>query len=745
MTGEGWLFLFAVLLSAALLFTMVFYIIMFSDLECDYINPIDLCNKLNQFTLPEMAAHAALTLFFLLSGQWLAFLLNAPLVAFNVNKVMKKNHMLDATEIFRTLSQHKKECFYKLGFYLLSFFYYLYRLATLRKLMKEEGVEAYVVPSEDAHSSEYTSPDNQRRTFISGFTGSTGVAVITLQEAHLFTDGRYWIQAEKQLDSNWAFHKVPLVKDWDAWLVDESERSKGIKVGIDATLVQYARASAFNDDLTSTGGSFTFQSRNLVDVAWGKQRPSPIGAPVHVHPLEYSGQPAQEKLSQLASWLTTGGDKTTNNGGFPLGSSYIVNELDQIAWMLNLRGASIPCNPVFPSYLLVKPDGGDSYSAHLYISDKLLAPSSEAYRYVIEDLKVQVEPYESLWDHLSSGDCTNDGSKKLVCGEKVSWAVVNSVGKPKAHILKQSPISFWKAVKNRVEIDGMRRAYLRDGVCWVKWAAWLDEAIRVKGERIDEKSASEALIREREKAERYAGMESYDAISASGENAALPHYETPDEGSRIIDRKTPYLMDAGGQYYDGTIDTTRTVHFGKPTAEQIHAFTRVLQGHIAIDTSVFPKGTTGTTLDVKARSALWRDGMNYSHGTGHGIGSFLNVHEGPQGFSTSSGGAQIPAELQVNMCISNEPGFYEEGHYGIRTESCIVVKSVKTRRDFGGSGTWLGFERLTVVPIYKNLVNVKLLTKEEAKWLKSHNQWCREQLQPLLKDDKRALRWLKGQ
>lgn len=300
---------------------------------------------------------------------------------------------------------------------------------------------------------------------------------------------------------------------------------------------------------------------------------------------------------------------------------------------------------------------------------------------------MQVHDYEDLWKYLTSGKWTDDSSskKKLICGENVSWAVVESVGIPNAHILTQSPLSFWKAVKNEVEVEGMRRAYLRDGVCWAKWAAWLEEAVRFRKETIDEKQAADALIKLRQQTDKYAGMESYDAISASGENAALPHYETPKKGSRVIDRKTPYLMDAGAQYFDGTIDTTRTVHFGRPTAEQSRAYTRVLQGHIAIETSVFPKGTTtGATLDVVARRALWKEGMNYAHGTGHGIGSFLNVHEGPQGFSFSSGGALVPAVLEENMCVSNEPGFYEEGSYGIRIETILRVQSVQTRRGFNG-------------------------------------------------------------
>lgn len=342
---------------------------------------------------------------------------------------------------------------------------------------------------------------------------------------------------------------------------------------------------------------------------------------------------------------------------------------------------------------MVKPEE-NSYSAHLFISQDLLSPNSEAYTYLTKELQVRVHAYGDVWKYLISGKWTDDAArKKLVCGETVSWAVVDSVGIANAHILVQSPISFWKAVKNEVEVAGMRRAYLRDGICWAKWAAWLEEAVRSQKKKIDEKTAADALIKLRQATDKYAGMESYDAISASGENAALPHYETPEKGSRVIDRKTPYLMDAGAQYLDGTIDTTRTVHFGTPTVEQIRAYTRVLQGHIAIETSVFPKGTTGATLDVLARSALWKEGMNYAHGTGHGIGSFLNVHEGPQGFSTSSGGAAIPAVLEENMCMSNEPGFYEEGSFGIRIETILRVRAVHTRRSFNGKSVSQSTER----------------------------------------------------
>jgi Xaa-Pro aminopeptidase len=238
--------------------------------------------------------------------------------------------------------------------------------------------------------------------------------------------------------------------------------------------------------------------------------------------------------------------------------------------------------------------------------------------------------------------------------------------------------------------------------------------------------------------------DSYDAISASGPNAALPHYETPEKGSRVIDRETPYLNDSGGQYHDGTIDCTRTVHFGRPSAEQKRAYTRVLQGHIRLSEATFPAGTTGVQLDPIARHALWQDGYDYLHGTGHGIGSFLDVHEGPQGFSTMSGGSKKPVPLEENMVLTNEPGFYEEGHFGIRTESLLAVKRVHTHRGYGGVA-WYGFERITQVPIATNLVDHSLLSYAESRWLKQHNADVRNTLMPLVKHDKRAVRWLRRQ
>jgi Xaa-Pro aminopeptidase len=293
-----------------------------------------------------------------------------------------------------------------------------------------------------------------------------------------------------------------------------------------------------------------------------------------------------------------------------------------------------------------------------------------------------------------------------------------------------------QAIKNAVELEGQRRAYLRDGVAFVRWLAWIEQKYS-QGFEITEYQAAFRLNEYRRGNQYYKGL-AYDSISASGPNAALPHYIPRKSSARLIDRETPYLMDSGGQYLDGTCDTTRTIHFGRPTNEQCDAYTRVLQGHIALDSVIFPQGTSGRQLDVLARRALWKDGLNYGHGTGHGVGSYLNVHEGPHSFSNN-----VP--LAPGHVITNEPGFYKFDAFGVRIESTLAVTPVKTRGETKDGPVWLGFERLTCVPIQTKMVKESMLSKEEKQWIKEHNQRCRERLEPLLreKDDKRALKWIK--
>ncbi|SJX61356.1 probable aminopeptidase P, cytoplasmic [Sporisorium reilianum f. sp. reilianum] len=602
------------------------------------------------------------------------------------------------------------------------------RLAALRKLMDEEDVDFYLVPTDDAHATEYTAASDMRRVWISGFTGSAGTAIIGKDTAHLFADGRYHIQAADQLDDNWTLHKVGVsgVLDWPAWIVEQAKQ--GTKVGLDPALTSYTLGKSLVVALQDRQASAVFPSRNLVDVAWGSDRPAPVAFPVYEHELKYAGKPAAAKIVDVRKDLES----------HPAGSAYFVSALDEVAWLLNLRGASIPCHPVFPAYVLISAD-----RAVLFIRPELLPEGGDADKYVRDTLKVAVEPYDSVWDYLRRWVSEGSEERKLVSGEKLSYAVANAVGDEKLALLDPSPVALRKAIKNDVELEGFRISHIRDGAAWVRWAAWLEDHVKVKRSTIDEWAAAVKFQEYRKQLPLYAG-DSYDAISATGPNAALPHYETPEHGSRVIDRETPYLNDSGAQYHDGTIDCTRTVHFGRPSAEQKRAYTRVLQGHIRLSEAKFPAGTTGVQLDPIARHALWQDGYDYRHGTGHGIGSFMDVHEGPQGFSTMSGGAKKPVALEENMVLTNEPGYYEEGHFGIRTESLLAVKRIETHRDFGGVA-WYGFERITQVPIATNLVDFTLLSYSEVRWLKEHNAEVRKKLLPLIKDDKRAVRWLRRQ
>jgi len=398
-----------------------------------------------------------------------------------------------------------------------------------------------------------------------------------------------------------------------------------------------------------------------------------------------------------------------------------VSSLASIAWVLNIRGNDVPFNPLVISYLFIT-----TKQAILFVDKAKISPEIATY---LKSQNVSVREYGDVWSFLRRAEW---GDGKVLIDPKTPYAVSLMLTSSR-YTLAPSFIEKQKAVKNPVELQGFRNAYARDAAAMVRWYAWLDEQIK-GGAQITEWEAAEELTKFREENGDFWGL-AYENISASGPNAALPHYSATQEGAAVIDTITPYLNDSGGQYLDGTCDTTRTVHFGFPTNEQMEAYTRVLQGHIAIDQAIFPEGTTGAQLDVLARKALWKDGLNYLHGTGHGIGTFLNVHEGPHGF-----GIAVP--LEIGNIITNEPGFYKEGSFGIRIESALVVKRVTTKGKFGGN-QWLGFERLTQVPIQTKMIKMELLTKEEKAWVKDHNIACRTRLDPLIAHDKRAVRWIR--
>ncbi|KAG8851337.1 hypothetical protein FRB96_009402 [Tulasnella sp. 330] len=633
------------------------------------------------------------------------------------------------------------------------------KLAALRKLMKDEptSLDYYIIPSADAHQSEYICAADARVEYISDFTGSSALAIVSTASAHLFVDSRYWVQAAREIDDNWTLHRVgaPGEKDWIDWVKQDANPMSVF--GVDSRLIPYRTVPQLFSRIAERGSRLLFPKSNLIDASRSDRPPLP-NSPITVHPIKYAGQPASAKIKQIREWLLSqrSPERSTvfevlpgelpDEHGSPSSTSHtyadilssraapngvLMYALDTIAWTLNLRGADVPFNPVFFAYLIITQDEVILFTEPGKIGD-------EDVKAQIESLGINILPYEEVWSYLQSDNLKGT----IILDSGTPYAVASSLKRPTRYsVVNYCYAVTLKGTKNDTEIKGFRAAYLRDAAAFVQWSAWLEEAVVKKKLPITEWDAAQKLDDYRKRLEHYRGL-AYGNISATGANAALPHYEPSDEASPVIETATPYLMDSGGQYLDGTCDTTRTVHFGDPTKEQKEAYTRVLQGHIAIETAVFPYGTTGAHLDVLARKALWKDGLNYGHGTGHGFGSFLSVHEGPHGF-----GISVP--LKAGNVITNEPGYYKEGEFGIRIESALLVKEVKFEGSGRGAGhelPWFEFERFTQVPIQASrLISFSLLTKEERKWLRNHNKTCLEKLRPILKDDKRAMTWLKKQ
>ncbi|KAH8993233.1 Creatinase aminopeptidase [Lactarius hatsudake] len=598
------------------------------------------------------------------------------------------------------------------------------RLTELRKLMAKDNLDYYVVPSEDAHQSEYTAEADKRRQWLSNFSGSAGQAIISKTAAYLVTDSRYWLQAEKELDENWVLIRAGAPggpRNWVDWITDRANESK---LGIDARMISNEIALQLYPLLQAKKSKLVYPSQNLIDLIWDG-KPTRSKNKIYVQPIEYTGKDASKKLIQVRDWIknypVSSNGNSPSKGPPPPSQQHVgtlVTSLASIAYVLNLRGDDVPYNPVFVSYLYIGLD-----RAILFIEqDKVELPVRE----YLQNLKVETRDYNAIWTFLRTREW---GEGKVIIAPQTSYAISLMLTHYR-YTVATSIIEEIKSVKNEVEIQGLKRAYIRDGACYVQFLAWLDEKMS-KGFQISEWEAAWRLTEFRSKAKNYMGL-AYENISAAGPNAALPHYSPLKSDSLLIDKETPYLNDSGGQYRDGTCDTTRTMHFGRPTQEQSEAYTRVLQGHIAIDTAIFPKGTTGVQLDVLARKNLWQDGLNY---LGHGVGSFLNVHEGLHGFSSS-----VP--LTRGHVLTNEPGYYKANEFGIRIESVLVVRDVRTKH-IDPDQSWLGFERLTCVPIQTRMVLEHMLSKEEKDWLREHNRACLAALENHLKDDKRALKWLR--
>ncbi|KAF8250174.1 putative Xaa-Pro aminopeptidase P [Wilcoxina mikolae CBS 423.85] len=601
------------------------------------------------------------------------------------------------------------------------------RLAALRRLMAREKVDVYVVPSEDAHNSEYICAADSRREYLTGFTGSAGCAAVTQEKAILSTDGRYFNQAEHQLDSNWELLKqgMPDVPTWQEWAVQQSEGGK--TVGVDATLITAQQAKGLESRIKKKGGAgLQNLSKNLVDEVWGSERPERPNNPVMVLPVEYAGQPYQEKIEAVRKEL----EKKKSPG-------FVVSMLDEIAWLYNLRGSDIPYNPVFFAYAFITPT-----TATLYIDSKKILPAALEH---LGDI-VTVRPYEAIFEELeavtqqhkekASAD-SKEPIKKWLVSNKTSWALSQSLGGEECVEVVRSPIEEAKAVKNETERNGMRKCHIRDGAALIKYFSWLEDELQ-KGTELDEVQAADKLEEFRKTGDNFKGL-SFDTISSTGANAAIIHYKPEPGNCSTIDPKAVYLCDSGAQYLDGTTDTTRTLHFGEPTEMEKKAYTLVLKGMVALDRVVFPKGTSGFALDVLARQFLWSEGLDYRHGTGHGVGSFLNVHEGPIGIGTRLQYSEVP--LAPGMVISDEPGYYEDGNFGIRIENVIMVKEAKTEHQFGDK-PYYGFEHVTMVPMCKKLTNEALLTPAEKKWLNDYHAEVYEKTKGFLEKDSIAMKWL---
>ncbi|KZV72786.1 Creatinase/aminopeptidase [Peniophora sp. CONT] len=608
------------------------------------------------------------------------------------------------------------------------------RLSKIRELMEKEKLDYYIVPSEDAHQSEYVAESDKRREWLSGFTGSAGVAIVSVSNAYLVTDSRYWSQARKELDRS-LWNLIPAGApdgpgDYIEWLTD---RARSARIGVDARMVSLDKATQLQTALAKVGSKLAFPHQNFVDIARGSDRPARSSKPIQIHGIEYTGRDASKKLRDVRDWISvqppavpqyaSAKAKAAGPTSAQRHVGMMESGLSAIAYVLNLRGEDIPFNPVFHAYLYIGLD-----RTILFTDSAKLKRDVREY---LAGLNVSVREYNDVWAFLRLREW---GDGKILISGTTTYAIALMLTNFR-YTHAEPIIDAMKGVKNEVEIQGLKRAYTRDGACFVQFFAWLEEAT-AKGVQVSEWEAAWRLTEFRRRAKNYRGL-AYENISATGPNAALPHYSPLKSDCLLIDTETPYLNDSGGQYLDGTCDTTRTVHLGRPSDEMCEAFTRVLQGHIAIDTAVFPTKTTGRQLDVLARHKLWQDGLNYLHGTGHGFGSYLNVHEGLHSFSNEV--ALVPGHV-----ITNEPGYYKNGHFGIRLESALAVRAVRTKREHNGP-IWLGFERLTCVPIQTKMCVEGLLSREEREWIKEHNRECVERLEPLLRDDKRALRWLKRQ
>ena len=582
------------------------------------------------------------------------------------------------------------------------------RLADLRELMQREHLAAFIFPSTDPHQGEYIPDHWKGREFISGFNGSAGTAVVTMTSAALWTDSRYFLAAEEQLaGTEFQLMKLKIegTPTISEWLGKELKDTQSPEVGIDGMVNSASAAKALIAELRNEGGITLRTNFDPLAQIW-KQRPPIPTNPVELYPLEYAGESTQEKITRIRKALR---DRHADG--------MLMAALDDIAWTLNLRGTDVHCNPVFVSYLIIS-----TKEVILYINKEKLTPEVSDY---LKAEGIKVDDYTNVGQGLKDYFEYNI----LLDPDEVNYTLYKMV---KREIIEaESPVKRMKTIKNATEIEGFRRAMQKDGIALVKFLHWLKPAVEAGGQT--EISIDQKLTALRAEQPLYRDI-SFDTIAGYQAHGAIVHYEATPETDIPLKPEGFLLLDSGAQYLDGTTDVTRTIALGPVTEEQKKIYTLVLKGHIQIELCKFPSGSSGTQIDILARKDMWREGLNYLHGTGHGVGTYLNVHEGPHQFRME----WKPAPLVSGMTITDEPGIYLAGKFGVRTENTLLIVPFK-ETEFG---KFLQFESLTLCPIDTTPIVVEMLLPEERQWLNDYHQMVFNRLSPHLTPEEQD--WLRN-
>ena len=581
------------------------------------------------------------------------------------------------------------------------------KITALRGFMSQNGIAAFIVPSTDPHSGEYVPAHWESRKWLSGFSGSAGTVVVTKDNAGLWTDSRYFIQAEEQLEGTGIqlfkdrLPETPSVSEWLGSVLNEGE-----KVGIDGWVNSMQEAAGLRKELQTYGLELTLVE-DPFQYIWN-DRPSLPQTPVFIHGLEYAGVSCSEKISKIKEAIKSNG-----------ATSIILSSLDEIAWTLNLRGDDVHCNPLFISYLILS----DKKNTLYILEEKI----TEEVRSYLKEQGVEIEDYKSFSKNLKA--FSGKDEELLQISPQANEALYALASQHTNVTIAPSPVALMKAHKNPIEIAGFRKAMERDGVAMVKFLRWLKDAVKTGEE--SELSVDEKLYELRAEQANFKGI-SFDTIAGYKEHAAIVHYEATPETSIPLKPEGMLLLDSGAQYLDGTTDITRTIVLGPLTEEEKKDYTLVLKGHLQLQNAQFPAGTCGTQLDVLARIAMWRAGINYLHGTGHGVGQFLSVHEGPHQVRMN----HMPTLLEPGMTLTDEPGIYKAGRHGIRIENTLVIVPAQ-ESEFG---TFYKFEPLTLCPIDKEAILVDMLNDEELNWFNEYHQMVYNRLKPFLNEQEQT--WL---